>query len=131
MPLNNSKEIQNENWHLMKLGIIGSRSFSDYTLLFKEVSKFENITLIISGGAVGADLLGERYAKEHKIPTRIFYPDWNRFGKRAGFLRNLDIVRNSDHIIVFWNGISRGSQDSINKAKELNIPVTVILFGDK
>lgn len=112
----------------MKLGIIGSRSFSDYDLLCKEVSKFEDITLIISGGASGADLLGERYAREHKIPTRIFYPDWKKYGSRAGFLRNSDIVRSSEHIIIFWDGISRGSQDSINKAKELNINHTIILF---
>lgn len=115
----------------MKLGIIGSRSFSDYELLCKEVSKFEDIELIISGGASGADLLGERYAREHKIPTKIFYPNWNKFGNRAGYLRNSDIVRNSNHIIAFHDGVSRGTMDSIRKARDLDIPVTVILFGDR
>lgn len=115
----------------MKLGIIGSRSFSDYELLCKEVSKFEDIELIISGGASGADLLGERYAREHKIPTKIFYPDWKKFGQRAGFLRNSDIVRNSEHTIAFWDQASAGTRDSINKAKELGIPITIIIFSPK
>ncbi len=118
----------------MKVGVIGSRSFTDYDLLKSELDKIREvseITCIVSGGATGADLLGERYAKEHKIPTKIFFPDWKKFGKRAGFLRNSDIVRNSTIIIAFWNGASSGTLDSINKAKDLDIPVTVILFGEK
>lgn len=115
----------------MRLGIIGSRSFSDYKLLCEEVAKFGDIELIVSGGAAGADLLGERYAREHKIPTRIFYPDWKKYGKRAGFLRNSDIVRSSEHIIAFWDQSSAGTRDSINKAKELGIPITIVHFSSK
>lgn len=115
----------------MKVGVIGSRSFNDYDLLQSELRKITEITCIVSGGAQGADILAERYARQNRIPTQIFYPDWQKFGKRAGFLRNSDIVRNSELIIAFWNGESNGTRDSIRKAKDLGIPVTVILFEEK
>lgn len=114
----------------MRIGVIGSRSFNDFELMRKELDKIPNITLIVSGGASGADILAERYAKNRRIPTKIFYPDWKKFGKRAGYLRNSDIVRNSERIIAFWNGVSSGTRDSIKKATELGIPVTVITFKE-
>lgn len=114
----------------MKVGVVGSRSFTDYELMKKTLDEFE-ITEIISGGANGADKLAELYAFENKIPLKIFRPDWNKFGKRAGFLRNSDIVNNSEHVIAFWNTSSRGTLDSISKAKELNIPVTIVNFSSE
>ena len=114
----------------MKVGVIGSRTFKDYELLKKTLASFE-ITQIISGGASGADTIAEWYAFEKKIPLKVFRPDWKKFGKRAGFLRNTDIVKNSEHVIAFHNGESRGTMDSIQKAKDLGIPVTVIIFEEE
>lgn len=116
----------------MKVGVVGSRSFKDYELLKQTLDSFPfEITQIISGGASGADTLAEWYAFEKKIPLKVFRPDWKKFGKRAGFLRNSDIVNNSTHIIGFHNGTSRGTMDTIQKAKDLGIPVTVIIFEEE
>ena len=79
----------------MKLAIIGSRDFTDYDLLSKELEQYKDkITRVISGGAKGADTLGERWAKENNIPIQIFLPDWNKHSKGAGLLRNHDIIKN-------------------------------------
>lgn len=107
----------------MKVGIVGSRSFNDYELLEKTI--FNNLNIdqidgVISGGAQGADRLGERFATIHKIEKQIFYPEWNKYGKQAGFLRNIKIVRNSDLIFVFWDGESKGTQHTINLCKQHN-----------
>lgn len=102
----------------MKLAIIGSRGFNDYELLKSTVDAIKNnITLIISGGASGADSLGEKYADEFNIPKMIYYPDWEKYGKMAGYLRNIDIVENADVVLAFWDGKSRGTLHSINLAK--------------
>jgi predicted Rossmann fold nucleotide-binding protein DprA/Smf involved in DNA uptake len=111
----------------MKLAIIGSRTFNDYNIL-KEICDKLNIDEIISGGAKGADSLAERYANEKNIPITIFYPDWNKYGKRAGFLRNNTIINYSDEVLAFWNGISKGTNHSISIARKQNKPVTVIRF---
>lgn len=111
----------------MKLAIIGSRTFNDYELLKKECDNL-NIEEIISGGAKGADSLGEKYAIENNIKFTIFKPDWKKYGKRAGFLRNIDIINSCDSVLAFWDGNSKGTQHSINLGHKHNKPVTIIRF---
>lgn len=116
----------------MKVAIIGSREFNDFNLLEKKINELNiNISLIVSGGAKGADILGERYAKKYGIETLIFIPDWKQFGKKAGFIRNTDIIENSDIVIAFWNGESKGTLDSINKAIKLKKKVYKIIYIDE
>jgi len=112
----------------MKLGVVGSREFNDYDLLSFELSKFSNISLIISGGASGADSLAERYAAETLIPVKIFLPDYKVFGRSAPLKRNTQIVEASDFVIAFWDGRSTGTKDSINKAKRFNKPLKIVYY---
>jgi hypothetical protein len=115
----------------MKLAVVGSRDFNDYELLKSRldiIHKLKIIDLIISGGAIGADSLSEKWAKENRIPSKIFLPDWNTYGKSAGFKRNVEIIYNSDAVIAFWDGLSKGTQHSINLAKEYKKPIAIILF---
>ncbi len=103
----------------MKIGIVGSRSFDDYNYLEEKIlNDFEigNINLIISGGAGGADTLGIEFAEKHCIKTKIFKPDWKRYGEAAGPIRNEQIVEEADVIIAFWDGESKGTKDTIDKA---------------
>lgn len=116
----------------MKISIIGSRSFNDYDLVEKTITKTLDISLIdtvVSGGAKGADFLGEIFAKNHNLQTMIFLPDWEKHGKKAGFLRNSDIIKNSDHVFAFWDGESKGTYDSITKAKKANKPITIVQYA--
>ncbi len=105
---------------MSKIAVVGSRSFNDYELLSKTLNEFNNckIISIISGGAKGADTLAEKYAKENKIPTEILKPDWNRRGIGAGLERNTDIINKADIVVAFWDGESKGTLDSIQKAKK-------------
>ena len=115
----------------MKVAIIGSRDFNDYALVQKTLDPVkEKITLIVSGGAKGADSLGDKYAKENGIPTQIFIPDWETNGKSAGYIRNRDIVSNSDIVIAFWDGQSKGTQHSFKLAAELNKPIRIIKYNE-
>lgn len=110
----------------MKVAVIGSRTFDDYELMKIILDKFD-ITLIVSGGAKGADKLSEKYALEKNIPVQIFKPDWS-IGRHAGFLRNTTIIEYSDFVVAFWDGKSKGTLDSINKAKKLNKDTRVVTF---
>jgi len=97
----------------MKLAVVGSRNFNNYDLLKKYLDKIhsiEPITCIVSGGAKGADILGERWAKENNIQTEIYYPNWNKYGKSAGYKRNIDIITNANKCIAFWDGVSKGTR---------------------
>jgi len=111
----------------MKVAVIGSRTFNDYELVKETLTKLD-ITLLVSGGAKGADSLGERYASENNITTLIFKPDWERHGRGAGMVRNTDIVKNSDIVVAFWDGSSKGTLDSIRKVEKLNKGLMIIKY---
>lgn len=110
----------------MKTIIAGSRDVIDYEIVKKAIenSGFK-ITQIVSGGARGVDRLGERYAKENNIPVKQFLPDWDKFGKRAGFMRNTEMANYSDACIAIWDGESRGTKHMIDIAEDFELHLYV------
>jgi hypothetical protein len=87
-----------------------------------------DIDAIISGGAKGADSLAKRLAADIETNYIEFLPDWEKDGKAAGFIRNQQIVDASDIVIAFWNGVSKGTEDSINKARIAKKPTFIVYF---
>ena len=83
---------------------------------------------IISGGARGADRLAHIYAQENKLEEHICWPDWEKHGKAAGFIRNREIVDASDEILAFWDGKSRGTANTIAIAKRQHKTVIIIEY---
>ena len=111
----------------MKVIVAGSRSFKDYEVLCKTLDEME-ITNIISGGARGADKLGERYAKERGISLEQYPAHWDRYGNQAGFIRNVEMAENADALVAFWDGFSGGTLHMITVAKERGLQVKVVRF---
>ena len=115
----------------MKVIVAGSRTFTDYNKLKQSISDnfdISTITQIISGGATGADTLAEQFATENNIEPIILKPEWDKFGKSAGYRRNKDIIDNCDVVIAFWNGESPGTKHSINIATKQNKKTIIIKF---
>ena len=104
----------------MKLAVIGSRSFSSYEWLEQcllRSFRVADIEAVISGGARGADALAARFASCHDIPLVILRADWKSHGKKAGPIRNSEIVAQADAVAAFWDGSSAGTRDTIAKAR--------------
>lgn len=104
----------------MKLAVIGSRTFQDYEWLEQCLLKafcVSDVEAVVSGGARGADALAVRFARKFGLPLEIVNADWETHGRKAGPLRNTEIVRRSDAVAAFWDGRSRGTRDSIAKAR--------------
>jgi Ni,Fe-hydrogenase maturation factor len=114
-----------------KVIIAGGRDFSNYDLLLEKcdyyLAKKTNVE-VISGGAKGSDKLGERYAKERNLPLKIFLADWTSLGKRAGFVRNVEMAEYADALIAFWDGKSKGTKHMIDLAKTYNLNVKLIKY---
>lgn len=117
----------------MRTIIAGSRTFCflhNYEIMCREIAKLPfTITEVVSGGAVGADLLGEHWAKNHNIPVSQFKPDWGA-GRQGGILRNIKMAKHADALVAFWDGKSKGTQHMISEAKSKNLKVTVIMTDD-
>lgn len=110
-----------------KLAIVGSRYFVDYEVfceildqLQRDHKIFDEVDTIVSGGASGVDTLATKYASEKKLMMKEFIP-----GKQGNFVyeakkRNTQIVDYCTHMVALPGPNSKGTYDSINKAKQSN-----------
>lgn len=85
---------------------------------------------IVSGGARGVDTFGETWAYEANVDVKKFVADWNTHGKKAGFLRNVEMSRYADKLIAFWDGESKGTGHMIKVMADLKKPVTIYYRDD-
>lgn len=111
----------------MKVLVCGSRYFQDYELL-KGILSDCRISRIIHGAAKGADNLAGQFGREMGIPVDEYPADWNQYGRRAGPIRNSQMLRDGlpELVIAFRGPNSRGTQDMINKSRKAGIPVKVV-----
>jgi len=113
----------------MKLAIVGSRNYEDYSEFKKTIKEYfelNKITEIVSGGARGIDKMAEKFADENNIPKKIFEANWNQYGKRAGPARNRKIWEYADEGIAFLSVGSKGTKNSIEMANFFGKKVKVV-----
>ena len=118
----------------IKLAIVGSRSFNDLEAFNKYMALLNDwfeIIQIISGGAKGADTFGEEYAIVNNIPAMIFRADWKKYGKKAGYIRNVDIIKNCDVCIAFWDGRSKGTEHDLELCETYSKPCYIYNSTDE
>lgn len=106
----------------MKVAIIGSR-----TLRIENLGDYlpENVTEIISGGAVGVDTCAREYAKNNSIQLTEFLPDYNKYGRSAPLRRNIEIIENADLVLAFWDGASPGTASVIKNCRKKGVPIKI------
>lgn len=110
----------------MKCIIAGSRSIEDYDIVLAAILASDfYITEVVSGAAKGVDLLGERFAIDTETPIKKFIPDWDKYGKKAGCIRNIEMGDYADACICVWDGKSRGTKHMIHYAKQKNLKLFV------
>mgnify|MGYP003528564085 FL=1 len=114
--------------------IAGGRDFSDYELLKRKVLIYtnevnkDNLIVVVSGKAKGADSFGEKLAKEIGWKVLEYPADWDSNGKSAGYIRNIEMAKNADALIAFWDKKSRGTKHMIDAAEKNNLLVRVVNY---
>ena len=112
----------------MRVAIIGSRNLQDqeeywYNKICESIPK--NCTEIVSGGAEGIDTLARRYATEYELIFKEFLPEYNKYGKSAPLMRNMQIIEYANIALVFWDGESRGTAQVIKICCEIDKPLEI------
>jgi len=111
----------------MKVVICGSRTFVSYNRIQRRISELPKDTLVITGGAAGADILAETAAREQGLGIKVFPAKWMTYGKSAGFKRNIQMLdERPDLVIAFHRNNSRGTAHTIRNAEKMGIPVEII-----
>jgi hypothetical protein len=109
-----------------RIAIVGSRDYPSQHLVERFTYLIPRQWTIISGGARGVDKWAEETAKQWNRPIRVHKPQWGIYGKRAGFIRNNAIVRDSDIVVAFHHNNSRGTAHTISLAKYLSVPCIIV-----
>lgn len=123
----------------MRVIVAGTRTIRDYQRVVAMIESspwFGRISRVLCGASkeeydrykrgkfpANVDLLGADWAYAHGIPVDHYEAYWERFGKSAGPIRNGEMARDGEALILVWNGTSTGSLDMLTKAKAAGLPV--------
>lgn len=124
------KSEKETNIVMSKIIVAGGRDFDDYELLKSTLDTYisQQEVEIISGGARGADRLGELYARNNGYKLTIIEAKWDLHGHSAGYKRNVEMSLIATDVIVFWNGASKGSKHMIDIANKRGLKVKVVNY---
>lgn len=107
--------------------VAGSRTIKSFRLvaaiLHKEIIKYD---VLRTGKAQGVDMITEIWAAQGKYELEeSLKPEWDRFGKGAGKMRNIKGVDWCERALVIWDGISPGSKHVIDYCRETGKTVVI------
>lgn len=118
----------------MKLIVAGGRNFDNTDYLIKCLTELANEGKIpdepelVCGMAPGADRTAWNLWHNANMPIHAFPANWNKFGKRAGIIRNAEMGDYADVLVAFWDGQSKGTKHMIEYMTKLGKPVYVFKY---
>lgn len=113
----------------MKLLVCGGRDFDNKAALKSAMNSavgLETNVVVIHGAARGADKLAGTIAAEAGVPVMVFPADWERYGKAAGFKRNVQMLTEGKPDLVLAAPGGKGTAMMVKIAKEAGVPVIEI-----
>lgn len=110
------------------IGVTGGRNYDDrerlYRVLDEVLLRFPS-TVLVHGGANGADLLADLWARDRGLSTLLHLPTLGGLGERLYFLRNQRVVDNligeGNVLVSFPGGV--GTRDCVRRAKKAGLKV--------
>jgi len=112
----------------MILLVCGGRDYADAKTAFAtlDAEHAKNpISLLIEGGARGADNLAREWAQQRGIEDQTFMADWKQFGRSAGPRRNQQMIEAKPDMVIAFPG-GGGTADMVKRAKKARVPVMEI-----
>ena len=111
----------------MKVLVCGGRNYYNYRKVLEVLSVLPKDTIIIEGGAGGADYFAKRAAEKLGLKVREYRANWKVHGKAAGPIRNRVMLdeENPDVVFAFHSNPSKskGTKDMIGIATMRGIVV--------
>jgi YspA, cpYpsA-related SLOG family len=111
--------------------VCGGRDFSNGLLLVETLNALQmsdDVSVVIHGGAPGADSIAGLYALGRDIPIEVYHAEWKRYGKHAGPIRNQRMLDEgkSDVVVAFPTEKSRGTWDMVRRSKDAGVGTHVV-----
>jgi len=112
----------------VKVAIVGSRHFAAPERVVEYVKSLPPRASIITGSASGVDAAATKAAREKGIPVQVISASFEELtdaGKAAE--RNQRLVDLCDVLVAFWDGASKGTRATVERALDSRKEVHVIV----
>jgi hypothetical protein len=113
----------------MRVLVCGGRDFMDRIWLFRALDELHHsrgVTVVISGCARGADLLGIEWAEASGMGVARFPADWDTHGRAAGPIRNQQMLDEGKPDLVVACPGGRGTADMVRRTKAAGIELILL-----
>ena len=109
------------------VAVVGSRGIASCPAMLARLAELAPAQLV-SGGATGVDSLAADWARANGVPVRELRPDYATHGPTAAtHVRNAEIVRQANLVLVVWDGQSKGTLSAARAAARLGRPCEWLL----
>src|SRR3990167_6985013 len=110
----------------MRILVCGSRDWPDADMIRHILEQQPAGSVIVHGGARGADQMGGNIAKGLGFAVEEYPADWQRNGRAAGYMRNKQMVDSKpDLVLAFSYRSSKGTAHTIDLARQAGIKARV------
>lgn len=111
----------------MRVLVCGGRDFTDTVFvvnsLFRLEEDYGDFSVVIHGGAPGADTEAGVFAKMRHAKEIVFRANWKKHGKAAGPIRNQRMLDEGQPALVVAFPGGRGTADMVRRARASGVPV--------
>lgn len=111
--------------------VCGDRHWSNRAAIIKRLKQLPLDTLILHGGASGADSIAGEEALKLGLEVKVFPANWDKYGRAAGPIRNIEMLdQNPQLVIAFHPNLtqSRGTAHTVREARKRQIKVHLVTF---
>ncbi|TMD87960.1 MAG: DUF2493 domain-containing protein [Chloroflexi bacterium] len=112
----------------MKVAIVGSRRFPDPQRVSDYVNSLPPRASIITGSASGVDAAATKAARAKGIPVQVVPASFDELADASkSAARNQRLVDACDILVAFWDGSSKGTRATVDRALDSAKEVHVFL----
>jgi len=117
--------------------VCGTRNFSDEKVIRDVMRRLPEESVIIEGGAKGADSIAKKIGGERGMEVLEFAADWDKKGRAAGIIRNQQMLDEGDPDVVYAFYMSEadklksiGTKDMVRRATNAGVRTVEFIAVD-
>ena len=112
----------------MRVAIVGSRRFSETERVADYVDSLSPRASVITGSASGVDAAATKAARAKGIPVQVMPASFEELSDpRKSAARNQRLIDACDVLVAFWDGSSKGTRSTVERALDSGKEVHVFI----
>ena len=112
----------------MRVAIVGSRHFPEPERVAEYIRSLPTRASIITGSASGVDAAATKAARDKGIPVQVIPASFEEVADASkSAARNQRLVDACDVLVAFWDGASKGTRTTVERALDSGKEVHVFI----